>query len=122
MPVEIPLPSGQSITVKDNASPGDKRAVRSVIKVIVEDGKTLVEGNEEQWFAFLGRIITGWSYPVPIPAEAGMHVLDEYPDKEEDDDALHDALQERFDRVTQVRRSPNSRRPPAPTNGTSTGS
>lgn len=119
--MEIPLPSGASITVKDNASPGDKRATRGAVKVSVEDGKTLIEGSEDQWPAFLGRIITAWSYPVPIPAEAGLHVLDEYPDKEEDDDALHDALQERFDRVTRARRSPNPQRPPSPTNGTSAG-
>ena len=120
--MEIPLPSGASITVKDNTPPGDRFAVRSAIRVVVEDGKSVIEGSEPaQWKAFLARVITAWSFPAPIPAVAGQQVLDEYPDTDDDIDALDEALQERFDRVTKSRRSPNSRKPPSPTSGTSAG-
>jgi hypothetical protein len=121
MPVEIALPSGASVTVKDNTVPGDRFAVQDSVDVVVEDGRTVIHGAASaQWKAFLTRVITGWSFPVPIPAVAGPQVLDEYPDQEEDADALEDALQARYDRI--VRRRPTTQRQPSPTSGTSTSS
>lgn len=119
--MEIPLPSGATVTVKDNTVPGDKFAVQDAPEVVVEDGRTIVRNAaSSQWKAFLGRVILAWSYPVPIPSVAGLQVLDEYPDQEGDADALEDALAERYERLT--RRRPTTPRPPSPTNATSTSS
>jgi hypothetical protein len=116
--VEITLPSGASVTVKDNTPPGDRFAVQDSVEVTVgADGVTRVQGAQaSQWKAFLARVITGWSYPAPLPSQ-DIRVLDSYPETDEDIDALDDALAARFERVTR-RRSPNPPRPPAPTNAT----
>lgn len=124
--MRITLPSGAWIEVKDSTVPGDRFAVIDAPEVYVEDGKTVVlnaAGN--QWKAFLSRIITGWSYQesqqVPVPAVAGPQVLDEYPDNDDDIDALDDALRARYERII-ARRRPNPPRPQPPTTGTSSGS
>jgi len=120
--MEIPLPSGASVTVTDNTPPVARFAVRNAIRLVVEDGATVLQGGEpEQWKAFLSQIITAWSFPAPIPSVGGSQVLDQYPELDEDIDALDDALEERFNRVTKSRRSPNSRKPPSPASGTSAG-
>ena len=118
--MEITLPSGATVTCKDTTVPGDRFYVQDSVNVVVEDGRTVIHGAASaQWKAFLTRMILAWSFPVPIPSVAGPQVLDEYPDKEEDADALEDALQERYDRI--VRRRPTTPRQPSPTNGTSSG-
>jgi hypothetical protein len=115
----ITLPSGAWIEVKDSTVPGDRFAIQDAVSLVVrDDGSRVVQGAASgTWKAFLARVITGWSYPVPVPAVAGAQVLDDYPDAEEDDDALQDALQERFDRLSKPR--PTTRKPPSPTNATS---
>jgi hypothetical protein len=119
-PVRIDLPSGAWVDVKDNIVPGDRFAVQDAVDIVIEDGKTYIHGAASgQWRAFMTRIVTGWSYSeqgVPIPSQ-NPEVLDLYPDKEEDADALEDALQARYDRI--VRRRPTTPKPSAPTNGTS---
>jgi hypothetical protein len=115
--VRIDLPSGAWVDVKDNSVPGDGYAVSDAVEIFVEDGKTYIVGaGSGQWKTFLSRMITAWSFPVPIPSVGGLGVLDEYTD-EADDDALKDALQERYDRI--VRRRPTTPKPSAQTNGTS---
>jgi hypothetical protein len=119
--VEITLPSGATISVKDSTVPGDRFAVQDSVDMVVEDGKTYIHGAASaQWKAFLTRVITGWSYEsVPIPAVGGSQVLDEYPQTDDDIDALEDALRERYERIiNRGRRSPNPARPPSPTSGT----
>jgi hypothetical protein len=120
--VEITLPSGATVTVKDNTVPGDRFAIQDSVDLVIEDdGRRVIRGAaSSQWKAFLGRVVTAWSFPVPIPSVAGLQVLDEYPDKEEDADALEDALQERYERL--VRRRPTTQRQPSPTSRTSTAS
>ena len=117
--MRIELPSGAWVDVKDNTVPGDRFAIQdSTMLEVLEDGRRVVRGAAgKQYRAFLTRIMTGWSFPVPIPAVAGDGVLDDWPDQEDDDDALQDALQERFDRLTRAR--PTAPRKPAPTSGTS---
>jgi hypothetical protein len=116
--MRIELPSGSWVDVKDNTVPGDRFAIQDSVDVVIEDGKSVIHGAASaQWKAFLSRVVTGWSFPVPIPSVAGTQVLDEYPDKEDDADALEDALQERYDRL--VRRRPTTRRQPSPTSETS---
>ena len=116
--MEITLPSGATVTVKDNTVPGDRFAIQDSVDLVIEDGKTYIRGAaSSQWRAFLTRVITGWYFPVPIPSVAGPQVLDEYPPDEADADVLEDALQERYERL--VRRRPTTRKQPSPTSGTS---
>jgi len=121
--VRITLPSGAWVDVKDNMVPGDRFAVQDSVDVVVEDGKTYIHGAaSSQYKTFLSRLIVAWSYSeqgVPLPSQ-NLAVLDEYPDKEEDADALEDALQQRYERI--VRRRPTTQRQPSPTSGTSPGS
>ncbi len=104
--MEITLPSGATVTVKDNMVPGDRFAVQDATELVIgEDGRSHISGAASaQWKAFLTRIITAWSFPVPIPAIAGPQVLDEYPNLEDDDDALQDALRARYERIVSRRR------------------
>lgn len=122
--MEITLPSGATVTVKDNTVPGDRFAVQDSVTSYVEDGRVVVpKAASSQWKAFLTRVITAWSYPVPIPAVGGEQVLEEYPQTDDDIDALEDALQERYERiVNRGRRRPNPARPPSPESGTSASS
>jgi hypothetical protein len=116
--MEIALPSGATVTVKDNTVPKDRFAVQDAVDVVVEDGRTVIHGAQSaQWKAFLSRVITAWSFPAPIPSEGGEGVLDEYPTTDDDIDALEDALRERYDRI--VRRRPTAQSKASPTSGTS---
>lgn len=110
--MRIELPSGNWVECKDNTVPRDRFAVQDASQLVVEDGRATVSGTSRQWTAFLTRIITGWSYDVPIPSAGGAAVLDEYPQTDDDIDALSDALGERYDQIIRSRR-PNRSRPPS---------
>jgi hypothetical protein len=120
--VDIALPSGQSVSVRDNDTPGDHWAVIDAPDVTNEDGQVAVrhaQGN--MWKTYASRVVVGWSYGVPF--QPGNTVLfdEEWPGDMDDFTALCDALQERFDRVARSRRSPNSQSRPSPTKETSAG-
>jgi hypothetical protein len=116
--MDITLPSGATVSVKDNTVPGDRFAVQDSVQSYIEDGRIVVpKAASSQWKAFLTRVITGWSYQVPIPSVGGEQVLEEYPNTDDDIDALEDALRERYERI--VNRRPTTRRQPSPTSGTS---
>ena len=120
--MEIPLPSGATVTIRDNATPGDHWAVVDAPDVTNEDGQVTVRnaaGN--MWKVFMSRLVIGWSYGVPFQPGNPKLFDDDWPGDEDDFFALTDALQERFDRVARSRRSPNSSSKPSPTNETSTG-
>ena len=108
--------------VRDNMTPGDRFAVMDAAELTIEeDGRSHIRGAASaQWKAFLTRMITDWSYAstkgVPIPAAAGPQVLDEYPDLEDDDEALSEALRPRYERIT--RRRPTAQRQPSQTSAT----
>ena len=117
----ITLPSGAWVDVKDNMVPADRFAVQDSVETVIEDGRAVIRGAaSSQWKAFLSRVVVAWSYDgVPIPSH-DLAVLDAYPDKEDDADALEDALQQRYERI--VRRRPTTPRPPSPTSATSASS
>jgi len=119
--MRITLPSGAWVDVKDNMVPADRFAVQDSVETVIEDGRAVIRGAaSSQWKAFLSRVVVAWSYDgVPIPSH-DLAVLDAYPDTEDDADALEDALQDRYERVT--RRRPTARPRPAPTSGISTSS
>jgi hypothetical protein len=120
--VDIALPSGATVTIRDNTTPGDHWAVVDAPDVENEDGKVSVRNaSGNMWKEFLGRTVIGWSYSVPFQPRNQMLFDDDWPGDEDDFFALRDALQERFDRVARSRRSPNSSSKPSPTSGTSSG-
>lgn len=117
--MEIALPSGGSVTVRDNTTPGDHWAVVDAPDVVNEDGNVSVRNAQgNMWKKFLSRVVTGWSYGVPLNPENPELFDDAWPGDEDDFFALRDALQERFDRVARSRRSPNSQSKPSPMSGT----
>lgn len=120
--MEIPLPSGATVTIRDNTTPGDHWAVVDAPDVVNEDGQVSVRNaSGNMWKTFMARVVQGWSYSVPFQPESPRLFDDDWPGDEDDFFALTDALQERFDRVARSRRSPNSRSKPSPTSGTSSG-
>lgn len=67
------LPSGAWVEYRDKLMAGDRFEVQSVVSVEVADGKNkanFYEMANDMRNAMLGRIITDWSYPVPIPSKA----------------------------------------------------
>jgi hypothetical protein len=123
MPVDIALPSGATVAVRDNDTPGDHWAVSDAPDVTNEDGVVSVRNaSGNMWKTFMARVVVGWSYGVPFQ-EGNLSLFDAaWPGDMDDFMALRDALQERFDRVARSRRSPNSQSRPSPTNGTSSSS
>jgi hypothetical protein len=117
--VEIALPSGGTVTVRDNDTPGDHWAVIDAPDLENDDGKVSVRNaTGNMWKTFLGRVCLGWSYSVPFVPHSPALFDEDWPGDMDDFMALRDALQERFDRVARSRRSPNSQSKPSPTNAT----
>ena len=121
--MRIDLPSGAWADCKDNVTPGDHWAVIDAPEVTNDDGQVVVKhASGNRWKVFLARNVSGWSYDSPFQP-GNQQLFDEgWPGDMDDFMALRDALQERFDRVTRSRRSPNSQSKPSPTSGTSPGS
>jgi hypothetical protein len=121
--MELTLPSGSTVTIRDNDTPGDHWAVIDAPDVTNEDGNVSIrhaQGNMGK--TFLSRVVLGWSYSVPFQPGNPALFDEGWPGDMDDFMALKDALQERFDRVARSRRSPNSASKPSPTSGTSPGS
>jgi hypothetical protein len=67
----IELPSGNTVEYRDKLMAFDRFAVQDAVFVETKDGSTkaaLGFGNDIR-NALLGRIITKWSFPTPIPAD-----------------------------------------------------
>jgi hypothetical protein len=118
--MRINLPSGSWVEVRDNFVPNDAYAVADAPDVVNDDGQVSVKNaTGNMWKVFLSRVIVGWSYEgEPLPSQ-DIKVLEKYPDSEDDFFALREALQDRFDRLANRRRSPNQRTQPSSTNVTS---
>jgi hypothetical protein len=120
--MDISLPSGATVTCKDNVTPGDHWAVTDAPDVSNEDGRVVIQNaTGNMWKVFLARSVTGWSYSVPFQPGNQFQFDEGWPGDMDDFTALCDALQERFDRVARSRRSPNSPSRPSPTKETSAG-
>lgn len=78
--MRVELPSGNWVEVRENLKGRDKTAVHTAIKVVIEDGKqeTNAAVVDMMQNALLASIITGWSFPAPIPAmEGGLDAVDD---------------------------------------------
>jgi hypothetical protein len=75
----VELPSGAWVEYRDQLKVRDRFEVQEVAKVQISE-----EGNSTSFLAMqndmrnalLGRIITAWSYPVPVPGENHFQAAD----------------------------------------------
>lgn len=68
----VELPSGNWVEYRENLKAIDRFAVQDAITMEIKDGAnhtSLGIANDIR-NALLGRIITGWSFPGPFPAQA----------------------------------------------------
>ena len=72
--MKVDLPSGAWVELRENLKAADRFAVQAVASVEVGgsagEGRTrasFLEMQNDMRNALLGRIITAWSYPAPIP-------------------------------------------------------
>ena len=80
MPRKIDLPSGAWVEIREDLKARDRFEVQKVAKMeFGEEGNrkaALYEMQNDQRNALLGRIITAWSYPVPVPAQNSFAAAD----------------------------------------------
>ena len=102
---KLDLPSGAWIEYRDQLKVKDRFAVQEVAKVDIRE-----EGNSTSFLAMqndmrnalLSRIITAWSYPVPIPSlnhfQAADVIIGDQMDLD-DYSALEEAVQPLMDKI-----------------------
>ncbi len=101
----IELPSGAWVEYRDQLKVIDRFAVQEVAKVDIRE-----EGNSTSFLAMqndmrnalLGRIITSWSYPVPVPSQNHFAAADVIIGDQMDLDdyaALEEAVQPLMDKI-----------------------
>lgn len=109
--MRVNLSNDQWVEVRESLTRADRRAVLGALEFAVEDGHTVIPGNlaELQMTAFLGQVITEWSFPgKPVPAQniGGTLVLDDVLSLE-DSNVLEEAVRPLFEKV--VPPNPRSR-------------
>lgn len=103
--MRVELPSGNWAEVREKLGAADKWAIGSGYTVTVKDGATIVPGNVGalQMKAFLGSVITAWSFEgIPVPSQnmAGADVLEHvFAGGLDDWNALEDAVAPLFQKV-----------------------
>lgn len=110
--MEIPLPSGNKVVIRDKLRPGDRFAVQDAPDVIVTADKTVVVRNAaaNTMPAFLARVVESWTFPGD-PAHilaAGARGLDDVMDLD-DWDALEKAVAPLLEKARPEQADPNSR-------------
>jgi len=75
--MKVELPSGAWVEIRTDLKAGDRFAVQAVAIVELGSGAertkaSFLEMQNDMRNALLGRIITGWSYPTPIPSDASV--------------------------------------------------
>jgi hypothetical protein len=112
--VDIELPSGNKIVVRDKLRPGDRFAVQDAPDVIVQADKTVVVRNAtaNTLPAFLARVIVSWTFPgdPKLVLAAGARGLDDVMDLD-DWDALEEGVKDLLEKARPEQPDPNSRRP-----------
>ncbi len=102
----VELPSGNTVEYRDQLKAMDRFAVQDAVFLEIKDGvnRTALGFGNDIRNALLGRIITKWSYPTPIPAQvkditAADVVIGEAMDLD-DYNALAEAVQPLVDKVS----------------------
>jgi hypothetical protein len=106
--VEVTLPSGATVTVRDKLTAKDKFTVQAAVRLSLDTNTGMQESSgsflTDLRNALLKEIITSWSFTWPVPSAGGS--LD---DLDLDDyNALSDGVE---DLLTKVMANPNRRAP-----------
>jgi hypothetical protein len=113
----VELPSGNKVEYRDQLKAMDRFAVQDAVFLEVKDGvnRAALGFANDIRNALLGRIITSWSYGVPVPSQvkditAADVVIGEAMDLD-DYNALADAVQPLVDKVsgTKEKKDPKKR-------------
>jgi hypothetical protein len=75
------LPSGAWVEYRDKLKASDRFAVQAVVSVELggdnsKNRASFLEMQNDMRNALLGRIVTDWSYPCPIPANDSFRAAD----------------------------------------------
>ena len=110
--MQITLPSGNTVDLREKLTAKDKFAVQSAIRLSLDTSTGMQESNggllNDARNALLKQLITGWSFTWPIPSVNGGSPLEEL--DLDDYDALADAVEDMLAKVMSVpnRRAPSS--------------
>ena len=113
----LELPSGAWVEFRDELKVKDRFAVQEVAKVDIRE-----EGNSTSFLAMqndmrnalLSRIITAWSYPVPVPSQNHFQAADVIIGDQMDLDdyaALEEAVQPLMDKIAGRGTTANPKKP-----------
>jgi len=75
--MRVELSSGSWVEVRDRLQGGDRTAVNTLVRITVKQGDDRIEQEvggdltDRMHDTLLANIITGWSYPEPIPSQGG---------------------------------------------------
>jgi hypothetical protein len=107
--VQVTLPSGNTVDLRDKLTAKDKFAVQAVIRLSLDTATGLQESSgslvNDMRNALLGRLITAWSFSWPIPDNNAGNPLEEL--DLDDYDALSEAVEPMLEKV--VGTNPNRR-------------
>jgi hypothetical protein len=76
---KIDLPSGAWVEIREDLKAKDRFAVQDVATLEVGEGRnkaSLYGMQNDMRNALLGRIITAWSFPVPVPSQNSFAAAD----------------------------------------------
>jgi hypothetical protein len=109
--VEVTLPSGATVTMRDKLTAKDKFSVQAAIRLSLDTSTGLQESSggvvNDMRNALLTQIITAWTLPEPIPSLNGGNPLAEM--DLDDYDALTEAVDPMLQKVAGT--GPNRRGP-----------
>ena len=122
--MEVKLPSGGTVHLRDTFLRGDRRHARPGNKVVFgpNGNYTQLPSDDEVIGRILQSVITGWDLPHPIPSsapndETAQKILDQLPD--DDYEVLSQAVRPFFDRVMRTGKE-DGEDPNSPPGGTGT--
>lgn len=98
--MRVELSGGNHADLRDELNGGDRRAARAAIKITIagdESRQFTAELEDQIMYALLRRLIISWSFPQPLPRDAGDDVLNNLPI--DDQDALYEAVRPFYDRI-----------------------
>ena len=103
--VKVDLPSGGWVEVRDKLKAADKFAVQDAVVFTFESGgsQQISAGLQNKMRnALLSKIITGWSYELPIPSQNEKWATEDLGDIMDIDDynALQQAVEPLFEKVS----------------------
>jgi len=108
MPVRVELPSGAWVEVREQLTLADRWATSEGLEIQSRDGIQYIPASfgDQQMRNFLTSVITAWSFEgIPVPSQniGGSAVLGTVFTNLDDYDALEDAVQPLYQKVSRNR-------------------